>query len=660
MASFSTINVQPNEVIKQSDIQYGYATTIENVTKALQCIFETDKNFVIGGKIEARDGKQDMSFSIEPVFGICRNGSEFTSILETQKISNAETLEHGGPVARRDIIVLSTNDELKNEEQRAFIDFDTNSKKLQNIKTVIEKKLLVEVIKGDGETAPYTPSGKIKIAEILVPPYASTLDECEIFNITADNYNMVNESWSNEQDVTYNVGRISDVNERFRVKHEFDGNHKESSIGKKELILEGNDLNKVTAQNIQVGTQISVIDNPIKSTDKISVAISTLVQQIISLYEGNFEGGHNTFLSNINLKIDEENNVSIQFNDDKSLSFSINDSPVFTITETDIFAANNYSAKQNNSFITKSTTDSISTLLTSVSERVGVLEERFDGNEAYVNDLYGRFSFGRTVTVISLENQDLNGSQLIDGESVNVGDVVLLMGQSAPTENGLYEVQSGAWNRVTGYGNTSDTQETINANFNYKYFYATKGENKGILIYSKTIDPIIGDTNIDFSTSIFTTSSKNTIVLRNNDGKIEGDITGNAATSSLATTAENLKDTLPVSKGGTGLTEEQAAMNMFINSLSLGGDAPVDNDYFISQWVNGGDKTTTYHRRKVSSLWSYIQNKISSVLHLSTSGYTGTVSNATNANNLTCSSGSTCVIPTSQPSTLKEGAIWLA
>lgn len=57
-----------------------------------------------------------------------------------------------------------------------------------------------------------------------------------------------------------------------------------------------------------------------------------------------------------------------------------------------------------------------------------------------------------------------------------------------------------------------------------------------------------------------------------------------------------------------------AMTNELINSLSAGTDNPRDDDYFVSQYVNGGTTTTTYHRRKFSALWGYIKGKIESVL----------------------------------------------
>lgn len=66
---------------------------------------------------------------------------------------------------------------------------------------------------------------------------------------------------------------------------------------------------------------------------------------------------------------------------------------------------------------------------------------------------------------------------------------------------------------------------------------------------------------------------------------------------------------IPASKGGTGQTSLQASANALMNSLTAGSSTPADDDYFIAQYANGGTETTTYHRRKVSALWSYIKGK---------------------------------------------------
>lgn len=50
-----------------------------------------------------------------------------------------------------------------------------------------------------------------------------------------------------------------------------------------------------------------------------------------------------------------------------------------------------------------------------------------------------------------------------------------------------------------------------------------------------------------------------------------------------------------------------------LNRLSTGADTPSDADYYICQYARGGTSKTTYHRRPVSALWSYIKAKADAV-----------------------------------------------
>lgn len=69
--------------------------------------------------------------------------------------------------------------------------------------------------------------------------------------------------------------------------------------------------------------------------------------------------------------------------------------------------------------------------------------------------------------------------------------------------------------------------------------------------------------------------------------------------------------TLAVARGGTGQTTARNAANAFMNALETGSSTPTDADYYISQYVSGGTTNTTYHRRPMSALWSYVNGKVS-------------------------------------------------
>lgn len=64
--------------------------------------------------------------------------------------------------------------------------------------------------------------------------------------------------------------------------------------------------------------------------------------------------------------------------------------------------------------------------------------------------------------------------------------------------------------------------------------------------------------------------------------------------------------------GGSGKTTLTASANAFINALGTASATPQDADYYISQYIGGGDTTKTYYRRPMSALWAYIKSKIPS------------------------------------------------
>ena len=93
---------------------------------------------------------------------------------------------------------------------------------------------------------------------------------------------------------------------------------------------------------------------------------------------------------------------------------------------------------------------------------------------------------------------------------------------------------------------------------------------------------------------------------------------------------EDAFDILPTTKGGTGTNaaSKSELTSTLINSLSTESSTPSDADYYVSQHAKGGTTNTTYVRRPVSALWTYIKGKIESVLGLTASAYSGKASTA--------------------------------
>lgn len=65
----------------------------------------------------------------------------------------------------------------------------------------------------------------------------------------------------------------------------------------------------------------------------------------------------------------------------------------------------------------------------------------------------------------------------------------------------------------------------------------------------------------------------------------------------------------------TEVTDDNTTYDLdtMINALPVGTDDPVDNDYYVSQNVDGGTSNTRYYRRPVSKLWNYIKTKLATV-----------------------------------------------
>lgn len=94
---------------------------------------------------------------------------------------------------------------------------------------------------------------------------------------------------------------------------------------------------------------------------------------------------------------------------------------------------------------------------------------------------------------------------------------------------------------------------------------------------------------------------------------------------------EDAFDVLPTTKGGTGTNaaSQSALASSLINSLSTAyANAPYDADYYVSQAIGGGTSNTSFVRRPVLALWEYIKNKISSVLGLTATNYSGKAATA--------------------------------
>ena len=104
-------------------------------------------------------------------------------------------------------------------------------------------------------------------------------------------------------------------------------------------------------------------------------------------------------------------------------------------------------------------------------------------------------------------------------------------------------------------------------------------------------------------------------------------------TFDLGVEATNVSGTLSIANGGTGATTANAAANALINGLPDWTADMTDTTKFIRQDTGG---SATYGKVPGTSIWNYIKSKISSVLGLTESNYSG---NAATATDYTASGG---------------------
>ena len=98
--------------------------------------------------------------------------------------------------------------------------------------------------------------------------------------------------------------------------------------------------------------------------------------------------------------------------------------------------------------------------------------------------------------------------------------------------------------------------------------------------------------------------------------------------------------TLPIANGGTGVTTQADINRAFIGNLEEGTSDVTDGTEFVSSYAtdNGFAETTDGalnkpYKRKFVKVWNYIKGKISSVLGLTATNYSGKASTAGTADN---------------------------
>jgi hypothetical protein len=120
-----------------------------------------------------------------------------------------------------------------------------------------------------------------------------------------------------------------------------------------------------------------------------------------------------------------------------------------------------------------------------------------------------------------------------------------------------------------------------------------------------------------------------------------------AADTALQTNIDNKADkdlsnvtvVLPISKGGTGATTDKEAEYNLFNSIPVSDEAYTDNTSFNCIKSVRSNATGVFTSKKASGLWTYIKDKISSILGLTSTNYGGKAATAGTADTAKACSG---------------------
>jgi hypothetical protein len=168
----------------------------------------------------------------------------------------------------------------------------------------------------------------------------------------------------------------------------------------------------------------------------------------------------------------------------------------------------------------------------SLTEIMVALSVAVNAAYPYANALLGRYTLIPNIPVAaSTENVDVvtGGAMVIDGIACTVGQLVFLKDQTELRENGFWEVQTGQWNRYTGY-----TNENADC-FTHRLVLVEAGAvNAGKIFYLDGDAYVVGTDPLNFQESIFSPLDlPGKAIIRRLDGKTNEDKKRESAILSL-------------------------------------------------------------------------------------------------------------------------------
>lgn len=319
-----------------------------------------------------------------------------------------------------------------------------------------------------------------------------------------------------------------------------------------------------------------------------------------------------------------ENNARVSANSASASASSASTSETNAKKSADsaITSANNASTSENNASASETNAKKYYEQTKSISESfAGTLRPK------------GTVTFANLPSVSLAETGDMYN---VSDEFTTTTDFAEGAGNTIPLGSNVYKNSDGKWDVLAGSpvtgvkgseetsyrrGNVNITKENIGlgnvdntADSEKRVSYATS---------AGSADSATKSSNDSANQKITSTYIKgvgiknHTVTVTKGDGtssSFEVPDTDTNTTYSLKKTGSKIQ--LVGSDGSTTeVTDENTTYDLdaMINALPVGTDDPVDNDYYVSQYADGGTSNTGYFRRPVSKLWNYIKAKLATV-----------------------------------------------
>lgn len=211
-------------------------------------------------------------------------------------------------------------------------------------------------------------------------------------------------------------------------------------------------------------------------------------------------------------------------------------------------------------------------------KRITNLADPTDAKDAvtkgYVDSISQGLDIKDSVRVATVGNITLSGVQTIDGVSVVAGDRVLVKDQTTGTQNGIYEVKTGAWVRTVD----ADTSAKINAGmFTFVEEGNTNADSGWVLSNDGAVT--LGSTSLAFvqfsgagaidagngltksGNRLNVVGTTNRITVTEDNVDIASNYAGQTSITTLGTVSTGTwnASTIAVAKGGTGSTTATGA-----------------------------------------------------------------------------------------------------